>query len=142
MLKQFTSIVFLLLANIVLLAHDVIPHHHHEENICFEHHHSCPADNSHDSEADELPPPEEKEACCMLAELVVFTPTSHSFEISCPCCEIDHHLVTFDFSFIPTYSFAGSDLSDQYPFRQKPYRINYLLSPANQLHGLRAPPLV
>lgn len=141
MLKQFASIVFLLFANIILLAHDVIPHHHHEENICFEHH-SCAAEHAHDSESQEQPSSDDKETCCILAEMVVFTPASHSFEIGCPCCENDQNPVTLDFSFIPTYSFAGSDLSDQYPFRQKPYRINYLLSPANQLHGLRAPPLV
>jgi hypothetical protein len=141
MFKQFASIVFLLLANIILLAHDVIPHHHHEENICFEHH-SCAAGHAHDSESQEQPTSDDEETCCILAEMVIFTPASHSFEINCPCCENDQNPVNFDFSFIPTYSFAGSDLSDQYPFRQKPYRINYSLSPANQLHGLRAPPVV
>lgn len=45
MFKKFTSIFFILLANIVLLVHSVVPHHHHKAEVCI--------DNSHcESEAD------------------------------------------------------------------------------------------
>lgn len=138
MFKQITSIVLLLLANIVLLAHDVIPHHHHENDICFENH-ACADSHSHESETQDQP--SEDDTCCLLAEMVVFTPSTQSFKISCPCCEIDQYQDTIDFSFIPTYAFTGFILSDQFLFRQYPYRIPFLLSPADQIHGLRAPPV-
>ena len=70
-MKRNTAIVLVLLANIVLLAHAVIPHHHHDSALCFstthentccehdhgdshEHHHHSPIseDANHDSDTD------------------------------------------------------------------------------------------
>jgi len=34
MLKKFTAIFFILCANVIFLAHAVIPHHHHENKVC------------------------------------------------------------------------------------------------------------
>jgi hypothetical protein len=36
MIKKITRVFFILLANIILLAHVVIPHHHHLNEICLE----------------------------------------------------------------------------------------------------------
>jgi hypothetical protein len=139
MLKQFTSIVFLLLANTILLAHDVIPHHHHDDTeICFEHH-QCEDIHSHDSETPS-PLSKEKETCCQLAETLVFTPAS-SVEINCPCCESNHKKDFFDSVLFAYISFDGLIFWAQLPFRQNPYKSNNYLFLADHINGLRAPPL-
>jgi hypothetical protein len=46
MKRRITAIIFILLANIVLLAHAVIPHHYHEVKICLENTH-CQNDETH-----------------------------------------------------------------------------------------------
>lgn len=39
MIKRTTAIIFLMLANIVLVAHAVVPHHHHNKQVCIERSH-------------------------------------------------------------------------------------------------------
>jgi len=34
MIKRTTAIVFIILANILILAHAVVPHHHHNKQVC------------------------------------------------------------------------------------------------------------
>ena len=48
MVKRATAIIFLSLANILLLAHAVVPHHHHNKQVCFTNSH-C----NHDDLTDE-----------------------------------------------------------------------------------------
>jgi len=48
MIRRTTVFAFLMLANLVLLAHAVVPHHHHNKQVCFKHSH-C----NHDGLADE-----------------------------------------------------------------------------------------
>lgn len=43
MMPRFTAIVYILLANIILMAPIVVPHHHHEEKVCIENTH-CPTE--------------------------------------------------------------------------------------------------
>ena len=43
MMPRFTTIVYILLANIILMAPIVVPHHHHEEKVCIENTH-CPTE--------------------------------------------------------------------------------------------------
>jgi len=35
MIKRFSAIAFIFIANFVLLAHVIIPHHHHKNQVCF-----------------------------------------------------------------------------------------------------------
>ena len=61
MIQRITAISFMLLANIVLLAHTVVPHHHHTMQVCLVNahcqdddkvhsHQSRPHDHQHDGE--------------------------------------------------------------------------------------------
>ena len=51
MIKRNTALFFILLANIILLAHAAIPHHHHKGQVCIEKSH-CEADcESHEHDA-------------------------------------------------------------------------------------------
>jgi len=47
MIKRISAISFVLLANIIILAHAVIPHHHHKSEVCFVNSHCQANDESH-----------------------------------------------------------------------------------------------
>ncbi len=140
MLKQVSSIAFLIIASIILLAHDVVPHHHHDEHICFEAH-SCEGEHADDKSDDPEPTQDEKEACCLLAEMLFITHASPHDEIRCSCCAQDHKPGKFNVDFTISKSFDGFFLKSQLPFRQNPLVSKPLLSIAGRSHGLRAPPL-
>jgi hypothetical protein len=133
-MSRIISIVFLLLASTILLAHDAIPHQHHDHHVCFEHQSCQPADQE-ESQNDE------NSACCPLAELVFFTPGNASHEVVCPfffhdtrwnkeyCCQLHgkHNLLPIVFSLLP--------------FRQNPHTDIYFPLPVSYTFSLRAPPV-
>lgn len=47
MIKRITVVAILMLANLILLAHAVVPHHHHNKLICFKYSH-CTHDDLND----------------------------------------------------------------------------------------------
>ena len=51
MIKKGSSILFILVANIVLLAHLILPHHHHHEEVCFVNNH-CQTDHDRQNHDD------------------------------------------------------------------------------------------
>lgn len=53
MIKRFSAISFTLLANIILLAHVVLPHHHHDTEICMERDHCASESSTHDHEGED-----------------------------------------------------------------------------------------
>ena len=53
MTKRFTALSFILIANIVLLAHVVLPHHHHDAEICMESQHCETEDSGHNHDQDD-----------------------------------------------------------------------------------------
>lgn len=77
MLKKSTAIVFIILANILVLAHAVVPHHHHHKQVCLINSH-CINDNvadeqntnrdnhSHDGEKN-------SDDCILKEPVIVFT---------------------------------------------------------------------
>ncbi len=135
MLKQIITIAFLLLANAVLLVHDVIPHHHHDMHVCFEHH-ACGADHSHETENQE-----NDDACCLLADLQILAPASSHHEISCPCCNHDAKHGKDTTVFIHEMQTPGVLIFTRTSFRQNPLNNSFYLTFALQSFGLRAPPL-
>lgn len=74
MMKKLTVYTLILLANIILLAHAVLPHHHHQLQFCIEdshcHHHNVPdpLDASHDHDG-------ENSSDCLLKQLIIFPAT-------------------------------------------------------------------
>lgn len=47
MIKKHISIVFLFIANLLLLVHSVVPHHHHREQLCIEQDHCNDCDHEY-----------------------------------------------------------------------------------------------
>ena len=48
MIKKITAYTFIVIANLVILAHAVIPHHHNESVVCIEQKHSYNDGHNHD----------------------------------------------------------------------------------------------
>ncbi|MDO9512389.1 MAG: hypothetical protein Q7J34_11565 [Bacteroidales bacterium] len=84
MRKKSLAFCFMMLANLIILAHAAIPHHHHDNHICLsglneihsaqtiQHH----ADDTHDGQ---LP-----DHCCVLKQVILYPAQSHKAELKCP----------------------------------------------------------
>jgi hypothetical protein len=74
MIKRITSIIFLLLANLIILAHAVVPHHHHQRLVCIEKEH-CINDSNTDKnvtfEDNHIHDGNNNSADCVLNETIV-----------------------------------------------------------------------
>ena len=83
--KPLPAIMLAVLANVLLLAHSLVPHHHHGERVCFDvgscntrerqHHHEGEGcdDSGH--------PAGQEEGCCVLDHLVIFHPEGFRHEL-------------------------------------------------------------
>lgn len=143
----------LLMANVLILAHAVIPHHHHDkvavaivhlwENEA-EHHHSHNEDGHHRHSHDADGHHHEGKEDCFLTEVMEEALVKDSFsEIEAP-----FHTAELLQQPLPVWEALIADVAPdvdalqylRHPFRQKPYLTNvYLAFVANQF-GFRAPP--
>lgn len=144
-MKKGISIGFLLLANIVLLAHAFIPHHHHEgvvvaifDNHCAEN--SDNHDHDHDWNHGDNPHKHENKSAseqCALNE--VYTRADNSSKVVSP--------INWDCGETLLFILPGIidklGLADEVglPFRQKPYIESYHVIFSSNSLGLRAPPV-
>ncbi len=135
MLKQIVTIAFLLIANAVLLVHDVVPHHHHDTHVCFEHN-ACGSDSSHETQDQE-----NDDTCCLLADLQILAPGSAQHEINCPCCDHDAKHGKDTPVFIHEMQTQVDFQYNRTCFRQNPFKNSSYLTFAVRSYGLRAPPL-
>lgn len=137
------SIFFILLANIAILAHAVVPHHHHNKvfaaivNVLDDDAQKA-LNHSHDSERHHHDPNSEE---CAINETVVAAVfrlqkdnslDSGSFDFGCQ----------FDlFSADIVVGMAASELLGSLPFVPKPYIAGSHLDYVARAIGLRAPPI-
>lgn len=140
MLSKVVSIALLVIANLILLAHDVIPHHHHDDHVCYEHG-SCAAHHSNDSE-NEKRTTDENDACCSLADLLIIPASSRLKEISCSCCTPVHDSGNHIQGLLKSTDFYKAMQSLPLPFRQHPQKSNFYRAFSSLSAGLRAPPIV
>lgn len=81
-MKKATAIFFILCANLILIAHMLVPHHHHEGFACFsppfhESHHDCQG-HHHTDVPDQNSGSEENK--CSLSELLAIIPDAYRQE--------------------------------------------------------------
>lgn len=141
MIKQITAYSFILIANMVLLAHAVIPHHHHQAVICIEqnhgdddsllHNHNVPDhDHQHDDNTNST--------TCVLQQTFV-VPALHSNLFKCCCNYSDNQNLDF-------YILSKLGLTELQPVSKVvarfPLHSSYLISFVTSTLGLRAPPIV
>jgi hypothetical protein len=141
MIKKITAYCFLLLANIVLLAHAVLPHHHHEQQVCIErthcasdadaHVHNTDAkDHQHDGNANSTE--------CVLKQTFVIPSSQARFVNNCDNCSNNHnHNLYILSSFGYVYLQPFSEVVPYFPEFS-----SFLISFVTTSLGLRAPPLV
>ena len=127
-MKRAISLSFLLIANVILLAHTVVPHHHHENvSICFS------QTTHHEHEGN---PSSEK--CCVIDN--DYTPAENKLKtachihIKCNCGQILFALVS---NSLNIQDFADDTIIH---FRQNPYIPLFYSKFISQSIGLRAPP--
>jgi hypothetical protein len=136
--KKAISLSFLLLANIVMLAHAVVPHHYHENTgVCVmshcrdsneAHRHENNHSQKHEHGGNAL-----SDECSV--DIHVFTKNDnnncclHSY---CDCEQILYTLI------LDRVSISNFDI--KIPFQHKPYLLSYHTEYISQSLGLRAPP--
>ena len=96
-MKRLPALFFILLANIVFLAHAVIPHHHHDSEVCFESSHCQTHSESHEHSATEHNHNHDGEnnaVYCILNQVFV-VPSNHVKQES-KCLDCFHNHPQFD----------------------------------------------
>lgn len=142
MVKRIAAISFILLANLVLLAHAVIPHHHHEAEVCFVNSH-CESDHESDKDHDHHHDHEGSNDydSCLLKEIVTL-PTNQQKPECNYFSYIDQHSTFHGLFAILSEHLLIKDHSADFHLDRPPY-IPALYSCIVCSHqGLRAPPLV
>jgi hypothetical protein len=158
-MRKVVAISFLLLANIILLAHTFVPHHHHEgAAICFSsHQHDYDQNRNHNIDDCTHPSHHEHSPACG---------HNHQEGDGCPsdCCNISKDVYArileddeifsllnlFSWSdrgvdliyYFSNENFDNSPLSGIYglPFRRAPYLPSYFTNYIIGSFGLRGPP--
>lgn len=138
-MKNKSAFIFLILANVILLAHAVVPHHYHNENHisvhvdCSQeeehnHHESVPFCHEEHEES-------ETEACSIAETLVIPANQLRLIEMS---AELESSQILFNSVF--DYDFSLEDISVDNPYRiaeNIPISSRFLISS----QGYRAPPV-
>ena len=140
-MKLKTALVFLIIVNMILLAHALFPHHHHNYQVCLVNSHCHDDSKAHKHNADEHNHDHDgnnKTQNCLLKQVVIIPSNSFKYQFKC----IDYSLFNSNLQFIPFYSetsaFAVSPVSFS---KKKPvYKSEYSFL-INHSLGLRAPPI-
>lgn len=141
MIKKGTAIFFILLANIVLLAHAVLPHHHHEQQVCIENAH-CASDTDahvHNTDAkDHQHDGNSNTTACVLKQAILIPSAQGRFLYNCDNCSDNHN---HDFYILSNFGYV-----DLQPVSEvvtcNPEFPSFFISFVTTSLGLRAPPIV
>ena len=144
MFKQFVSILLIFTVNILFLGHTVIPHHHHDgiPHFVFSvSEHLQDAGEHHDSDCCCPHSPLEKEDTCQLEGNLDIISNFGRDNFSLTNYDSDNYS---NISQVILFSFSYNSylLDEDDKIANPPYLINYFSIDADQIHGLRAPPIV
>ncbi|MDX9880527.1 MAG: hypothetical protein RBS73_00580 [Prolixibacteraceae bacterium] len=141
MIKKLTAYSLILVANIVLLAHAVIPHHHHQSVICIEQKH-CHDDTSTHEHSNAKPSHQDdgnkNSTSCVLKQSFLVPPSQGKHLKSYNNCSDNYN---HDY-----YLLSNIEYSDLQPIFNVvsyfPLHSSYIISFVTSALGLRAPPTV
>jgi len=140
MIKRYTAILIILLANTLILAHAVIPHHHHEDKICFTESHCDHEDHDNNKNHEHDHDSDNEHVFCLLKQ-IVGVPVNHlKQDYKCPGFDLDQlnnnfHIFLTD---VNTNDFVQKVfLVSHHPFISSNYSEHLIKS-----SGLRGPPVV
>lgn len=131
-MKKAVAISFLLLANIVILAHVIVPHLHHDRvPVALSSHieHEAPLNDMQDHTGMED---------CLLSQ--VYARMDNERQLS-QSIDFDISLFPLLSLFLPEGSFSETTYLEGFPFRQKPYIKSFHTTFISRSTGLRAPPV-
>lgn len=140
MIKKLTAYSFILIANLVLLAHAVLPHHHHEQQVCIEQTH-CDSDQDahiHNTPAQDHQHDGTDNTTCVLKQAVI-VPSSQAKSVNSRDNCSDNH--NHDFYILSNFGHV-----DLQPVSEvvtcNPEFPSFFISFVTTSLGLRAPPIV
>ena len=144
MIKRVPAILFIILANIVLLAHAFIPHHHHEKEVCIVSSH-CESDSdshNHDSANHKHHHHGENNVDgCVLQQILISPQNKIKHEIKRVNLDNDlFHTDSFQALLIGNHFVLASFLD--LPKTEPPILFFTYQNYAGKVTGMRAPPLV
>ncbi len=144
MIKRTTAIVFVLLANLLYLAHAVVPHHHHNKLVCLGESqgliHSNSSGHSHDNDSDNHDGKDNSDEC-ILKELTALPSNEWKQELKFSANDYnpDDKIAFFNSSL-----FIGEDAF--IPLILQFIPVHYINSSfsfyVSSSLGLRAPPII
>ena len=144
MIKKRTAIFFILLANIILLAHAVIPHHYHQEQVCIVNEH-CQNDsiahNHNTSGHNHQHDGDNNSESCALKQAVGIPANSVRQEFKWRGCD-DNHLEFVHFQAVLFSSEFTSFVPQIIQNAQIPLILSSHFNFVSTSLGLRAPPIV
>lgn len=138
MINKITAYSLIFLANIVLLAHAVLPHHHHKQQVCIEQTH-CAGDaisHSHSTTGHNHQHDETNSEACILKQAVIIPTSQARLLNNCDNCSDNHN---HDF-FIPSY--FGLETLQPITVTVSTVSEFTFSSYITSSLGLRAPPIV
>jgi len=143
-LKQIITLTLLIFANILLLAHSVLPHSHHDGIVCFsieEIRHQQHCSDHHDDvgcccEHGKNGHHHSNSEDCDLKEIVLRQQdTTHDEILPCANCLS----LAYTLYYLNEFYFEAPQFGER--LRQKPYLENYIPPFVGSLKSLRAPPV-
>ena len=140
MIRKSLTVFFVLIANIILLAHAVIPHHAHQNKVCLERSHMHTNSSEHNNCTDPNHSSEQTDNCA-LNELVVVLSQQIRSELQCLDCPTTYS--QFDRSQAQLLNEGVNYLFSQNVSSLRPPLLlfDYSSFVGNQI-GLRGPPIV
>jgi hypothetical protein len=141
MIKKFTAYSFVLLVNIILLTHAIIPHHHHESVVCVKQKHcqddALPHDHNvakHDHQHDS----NKNSTTCILKQSVI-VPTTQGKQLRSCDNFTDNH--SHDYYIISNFGYVDLQPVSEVGTCNSEFPSLFISFVTTSL-GLRAPPIV
>lgn len=141
MIKRITAILFILLANVMLLVHAAIPHHHHHGQVCFlnDNIQENTQSSSHSSNHDDG----SSDCCNLKQDFILPSDDNLQKESKCLVCDIHHTLpLSLDFYIAVAQTFNSRNDSDYFLTILPKYLFSTIKSFIAQGISLRAPPAI
>ncbi len=141
MIKKITAYSFLLIANIVLLAHVVLPHHHHEQQVCIERTHCVTDEHSHfdnTSAKDHQHDNNSHSTICVLKQAVVIPSSQAKHLNNYDNCSDNHN---HNFYILSNFGYVDLQPISE-AIASKSVSPSFYTTFVTPTLGLRAPPIV
>jgi hypothetical protein len=141
MLRKWTATILIFTANILLLAHNIVPHHHHNGLPHFEWFSFHQHDANHECDGCCCHHDDDGGTCLFEQNIDAVYETEDDHSHAMCTTHHNHDSGIFLQAVLLTFTYDFSLDSEKIPLPEPPYLINYGLDYAGSGLGLRAPPI-